>query len=123
MAILDLTLPDSVGLETYTAFHAAHPSIPTVIMTGIKDYDMATRAVHRGAQDYLFKGEPSATAIVRTIRYAIERQRARRDLELTVARRTAELSSANALLNKKIGELNAGKGAPQAERRDSEKHL
>ena len=42
---------------------------------------MAIEAVRKGAQDYLFKGEPSATVIIRTIRYAIERQRLMTELK------------------------------------------
>jgi hypothetical protein len=42
---------------------------------------MAFIAVQNGAQDYLFKGEPSPTAIIRTIRYAIERQRLMTELK------------------------------------------
>jgi DNA-binding NtrC family response regulator len=75
IAIIDLSLPDSFGLDTYISFHEKYPAIPTVIMTGAKDHEMAFEAVSKGAQDYLFKGEPSSTAIIRTIRYAIERQR------------------------------------------------
>jgi DNA-binding NtrC family response regulator len=75
VAIIDLSLPDSHGLGTFVAFHATYPLIPTIIMTGFKDHDLAFEAVQKGAQDYLFKGEPSSTAIIRTIRYAIERQR------------------------------------------------
>ncbi len=75
VAIIDLSLPDSFGLETFASFHRHHPLIPTIIMTGVMDQDMAFEAVRKGAQDYLFKGESSATAIIRSIRYAIERQR------------------------------------------------
>ncbi|MFZ0726339.1 MAG: response regulator [Desulfobacterales bacterium] len=75
VAVIDLSLPDSFGLDTYVSFHEKYPLIPTIIMTGTKDYEMAFTAVQKGAQDYLFKGEPSSTAIIRTIRYAIERQR------------------------------------------------
>ena len=75
VAIIDLSLPDSLGLNTYISFHEKYPSMPTIIMTGAKDHEMAFVAVQKGAQDYLFKGEPSSTAIIRTIRYAIERQR------------------------------------------------
>jgi DNA-binding NtrC family response regulator len=81
MAIVDLTLPDSFGLDTFLRFHKAHPHIPTVIMTGHKDHDLAFQAVRNGAQDYLFKGDPSATAIIRTIRFAIERQRLMSELQ------------------------------------------
>jgi DNA-binding NarL/FixJ family response regulator len=74
VAIVDLSLPDSQGLETFIEFHARHPAIPTLIMTGHKDHALAFKAVQKGAQDYLFKGDPSSSAIIRTIRYAIERQ-------------------------------------------------
>ncbi len=81
VAIIDLSLPDSFGLDTYVSFHEKYPLIPTIIMTGFKDHHTAFEAVQKGAQDYLFKGEPSATAIIRTIRYAIERQRLMTELK------------------------------------------
>ena len=81
VAIIDLCLPDSFGLDTYVAFHEKYPLIPTLIMTGYKDHQMAFEAVQKGAQDYLIKGEPSAPAIIRTIRYAIERQRLTTELK------------------------------------------
>ena len=80
-AIVDLSLPDSFGLETFLAFHDQHPTIPTIIMTGHKDHALALEAVRNGAQDYLFKGDPSSSAIIRTIRYAIERQRLMTELK------------------------------------------
>ncbi len=84
VAIIDLTLPDSFGLDTYVSFHEKFPLVPTIIMTGLKDHDMAFEAVRKGAQDYLFKGEPSSTAIVRTIRFAIERQRLMTELKMAL---------------------------------------
>jgi len=83
-AIIDLSLPDSFGLDTFVAFHEKYPLMPTIIMTGSKDHDMAIEAVQKGAQDYLFKGETSATAIIRTIRYAIERQRLMTELRMAL---------------------------------------
>lgn len=85
-AVIDLSLPDSFGLETFVSFYKHFPFIPAIIMTGAKDYDMALEAVQKGAQDYLFKGDPSPTAIVRTIRYAIERQRLTTELKLALER-------------------------------------
>ncbi len=81
VAIIDLSLPDSVGLDTFLSFHKAYPTIPKIIMTGARDRDMAYTALRNGAQDYLFKGEPSANAVVRTIRFAIERQRLMTELQ------------------------------------------
>jgi len=84
VAIIDLALPDSFGLDTFVAFHKKHPAVPTIIMTGAKDLEMAFAAVRKGAQDYLFKGESSSTAIVRSIRYAIERQRLMTELHMAL---------------------------------------
>ena len=84
VAIVDLSLPDSYGLDTYVSFHEKYPSIPTIIMTGYRDHEMAFESVQKGAQDYLFKGETSATAIIRTIRYAIERQRLMTELRMAL---------------------------------------
>jgi DNA-binding NtrC family response regulator len=74
VAIVDLSLPDSFGLDTFVAFHERYPMIPTIIMTGARDQEMAFEAVRKGAQDYLFKSELTSAAIIRSIRYAIERQ-------------------------------------------------
>ena len=81
VAIIDLSLPDSFGLDTFVSFHEKFPFVPTVIMTGARDHDVAFEAIQEGAQDYLFKGEPSAAAIVRIVRYAIERQRLMTELK------------------------------------------
>ena len=75
VAIIDLSLPDSNGLDTFLLFHETHPLTPSIIYSGHRDHEMAFQAVKKGAQDYLFKGDPSSTAIIRSLRYAIERQR------------------------------------------------
>lgn len=84
VAIVDLDLPDSFGLDTFVAFHERHPLIPTIIMTGTRDQEMAFEAVRKGAQDYLFKSEISSRAIIRSIRYAIERQRLTTELRMAL---------------------------------------
>lgn len=86
VAIIDLALPDSFGLETFDRFHRQHPQIPTIIMTGATDREMGMEAVRRGAQDYLFKGETSSVAIIHSIRYAIERQRLMTELKEALER-------------------------------------
>ena len=82
IVLLDLNLPDSTGLDTFIRLRDRFPLLPTVIFTGHKDHNLAMEAVKKGAQDYLYKGEPSATAIVRTVRYAIERQRLNNELTI-----------------------------------------
>lgn len=84
VAVLDLSLPDSFGLDTFVAFHDRYPLIPTIIMTGSGDQEMAFEAVRKGAQDYLYKSELSSSAIIRSIRYAIERQRLTTELQMAL---------------------------------------
>jgi PAS domain S-box-containing protein len=72
--LLDLGLPDSQGLETFTRFFAQAPGVPIVVLTGFIDSEQAVEAVKSGAQDYLVKGEVSGGVLVRSIRYAIERK-------------------------------------------------
>jgi signal transduction histidine kinase len=84
LVLLDLSLPDSTGLETFDRLHAAAPSTPVVVLSGLSDERVAIDAVHRGAQDYLVKGQVDGGTILRSMRYAVERQRlesARADLE------------------------------------------
>lgn len=76
--LLDLTLPDSQGLETFFAMHAQADETPIVVLSGCNDEQIAVKAVQAGAQDYLVKGQVNDHILVRSIRYAIERGRRRR---------------------------------------------
>lgn len=73
--LLDLLLPDSEGLETFIKIHHQAPAIPIIVLTGFDDDTLATRAMQEGAQDYLVKGQVNGDLLVRSMRYAIERQR------------------------------------------------
>jgi Flp pilus assembly protein, ATPase CpaE len=77
MVLLDLSLPDSQGLESLAAIRNRAPSLPVVVLTGLDDEDFAHEAVRFGAQDYLVKGELSGGGLARTLRYAMLRQRSR----------------------------------------------
>src|ERR1044071_6217657 len=74
--LLDLSLPDGKGLEGMMQIHTSYPHLPIVVLTGDRDECLALKALERGAQDYLRKGEADGRGLVRAIRYAIERQRA-----------------------------------------------
>ncbi|WP_104909805.1 hybrid sensor histidine kinase/response regulator [Nostoc sp. 'Lobaria pulmonaria (5183) cyanobiont'] len=74
--LLDLSLPDSQGLETFVIAHDQAKATPIIVLTGIDDETLATRAMQQGAQDYLVKGQVTGDLLVRSMRYAIERQRA-----------------------------------------------
>ena len=73
--LLDLTLPDSDGLDTFHTVRAHAEDIPIVILSGIDDEELAVRAVREGAQDYLLKGDLNASALVRALNFAIERHK------------------------------------------------
>ena len=73
--LLDLMLPDSRGLDTLRTVHAAHPGVPVVVLTGLRDEALGLEAVLQGAQDYQVKGSIEAHAFKRTISYAVERHR------------------------------------------------
>ena len=78
--LLDLGLPDSSGLATFEAMHAAVPETPMVILTSHSDDGLSALAIQRGAQDYLVKGDADAAGLVRAIRYARERSAFRQTL-------------------------------------------
>ena len=73
LVLLDLSLPDSHGIETFLKLHAAAPSVPTIVLSGLNDESVALQAVHDGAQDYLMKGQGDGRLLVRAMRYAQER--------------------------------------------------
>jgi DNA-binding NarL/FixJ family response regulator len=75
VVLLDLTLPDSHGFDTFTMVHTHVPDVAIVVLSGLDDETLAVRAVQEGAQDYLVKGKVDGGAILRSMRYAIERQR------------------------------------------------
>lgn len=74
LVLLDLTLPDSTGFETFTRIQAQAPGTPVIVLTGMDDRDLAIRMVHEGAQDYLVKSLVNYTMLARSIRYSIERK-------------------------------------------------
>lgn len=78
--LLDLTLPDSRGLETYSRMQRSVPHVPIVVMSGLSDEALALSTIQLGAQDYIPKNELGSLILTRTIRYAIERNRIQAEL-------------------------------------------
>ncbi|MBN2516093.1 MAG: PAS domain S-box protein [Deltaproteobacteria bacterium] len=111
VVLLDLSLPDSHGLETLERTLPQSKEVPIVVLTGLDDEELAIYAVRNGAQDYLIKGDVNGTLLGRSIRYAIERkktevalQRAHDSLEERVRERTDAFVKQNKMLLKEIEE-------------------
>ncbi len=107
--LLDLSLPDSQGVETVERVLSAAPSLPIIVLTGLADESIGIRAVRKGAQDYFIKGQTSSDLLVRAINYSIERKRieeelrkTRDELEIRVKERTLKLEKAIDELRKEI---------------------
>lgn len=80
VVLLDLSLPDSQGLDTFTQVYAQAPDIPIVVLSGLDDETIAVKAVQIGAQDYLVKDKVDNHLLVRSLRYAIERKRTEKEI-------------------------------------------
>jgi len=72
--LLDLSLPDSQGVDTFTKAHAHSPRIPIVVLTGRSDDRLATATLRGGGQDFLSKGITNLCALNQSIRHAIARK-------------------------------------------------
>jgi PAS domain S-box-containing protein len=73
--LLDLGLPDSVGLDCLMRIKNQKPELPIIVLTGLSDEALAVNALSLGAQDYLVKGNLDADSLYRALRYSVERQR------------------------------------------------
>lgn len=81
--LLDLSLPDSSGLETFLAIKAMNHRSPVIILSGLADMALAMHAIQEGAQDYLVKDDFDERLLAKTIRYSIERKHSLEKLRLT----------------------------------------
>lgn len=74
LILLDLGLPDAQGLGAVRRVRAAAPHVPLVVLTGLDDESLAALALQEGVQDYLVKGQIETRALLRAMRYAVERK-------------------------------------------------
>ncbi len=131
VSLLDLTLPDSSGRETFLRARAEAPALPIVVMTRLADEAIGLEAVRHGIDDYLIKGQTNGRQTARSIRYAIERkhgetalkraeaalQQERAQLEERVRERTADLSALNEVLQTEIRQRQRAEESNQLVRR------
>ena len=81
--LLDLRLPDSVGLDTFSRLKKAHPNFPYIVLTGSAakqpgsvNHQLGLDAVKMGAQDFINKNDlikDEGEMLVRAIGYAVQR--------------------------------------------------
>ena len=81
VVLLDLSLPDSYGFDTFLKVYAHSPKVPIIVLTGHDDQNVALSAVKTGAQDYLVKGKLDRELLLRSMQYSIERKRYQEQLE------------------------------------------
>jgi diguanylate cyclase (GGDEF)-like protein/PAS domain S-box-containing protein len=80
VVLLDLNLPDSKGMNTVRKLKPFSSQVPVVVLTGLEDHEIALEAVGEGAQDFIIKSQMEAGALVRSIRYSVERVRVEKAL-------------------------------------------
>ncbi len=98
LVLLDLSLPDSQGLETFDRIQSQSPLLPIVVLTGLDDQRIAIEIVRKGGQDYLVKGRVDGSLLASIIRHAIERKQAERVLKRAHIQTGQLLSSLTSIL-------------------------
>lgn len=76
--LLDLHLPDAVGVDAVTRLVESAPDAAVVVLTGTAEADTGLAAVATGAQDYLVKGRLDPQVLGRSVRYALQRKQVER---------------------------------------------
>ena len=114
LVLLDLSLPDSLGLESLWRLRQEMNGIPVVIFTSSDDEQVASTALKSGAQDYVVKGGLDGTAILRILRYAIDRHHTHARLQ-----RLAHHDSLTQLPNRALFEDRLDSSLAGARRRDN----
>lgn len=74
VVLLDLSLPDSQGLDTFIQLYPHAICLPVVVLSNIEDAALALQLVRSGAQDCLVKAQLQGETVVQAVRHAIERK-------------------------------------------------
>lgn len=75
LIFLDLFLPDSGGLNSFTEVQKINPTIPIIIFSGLADKKVALKAISLGAQDFLIKGDHTQEMLEKAVIYSLERKK------------------------------------------------
>jgi DNA-binding response OmpR family regulator len=81
VVLLDLGLPDSQGVDTFTKLHREAPNVPILVLTSLDDDTAGVKTIEGGAEDFLVKREAQAALLRNSVRYAVLRANVRRTQE------------------------------------------
>ena len=79
--LLDLTLPDSNGVDSITEIISLAQGRPVIVLTGFSDKQFGVDSLKLGVQDYLIKDEVTPAILLKSISYSIERKKNLKQLE------------------------------------------
>ena len=91
LIFLDLSLPDSDGLQSFISLQKRAAHLPIIVLSGVTDVNIALESISLGAQDYLVKGDYTEKLLAKALQYGIERKR--NELKLFESNRRYELLS------------------------------
>lgn len=74
VVILDLGLPDSIGLNGVERLMNLIPTVPVIVLTGLNDEATSLKGIELGAQEFLDKNSVTPKELIRTIRHATKRK-------------------------------------------------
>ncbi|GAB2989562.1 GGDEF domain-containing protein [Psychrosphaera aestuarii] len=105
LIIIDLNVPDSVGLETLVRVKKFATNFPIIVLTGYDDEVTGERAIQLGAQDYIPKSDLHKSLLLRSIRFSKERFSLVKSLEENVFRDALTLLNNRESFNAKLDEM------------------
>jgi diguanylate cyclase (GGDEF)-like protein len=75
-ALTELCLPDACGLDAVVKLRQHSRQMPVLVLAPHEDAALGEQALHAGAQDVLLESALDATALMRSMQHARQRQRA-----------------------------------------------
>ena len=73
VVLLDLTMPDSRGLETLVKVRARAPAVPVVVLVQAEEETLGTWALREGAAGYVVKNRLTSQPLLPLLHHAMER--------------------------------------------------
>jgi PAS domain S-box-containing protein len=73
--LLDLTLPDGMGINSFHTINSKFPGVPIIILTGLGATEIALESLKVGAQDFIVKDDSTPAVLAKSIQYGIERSK------------------------------------------------